>query len=128
MAKYAHADVLDGGPDYFMANVTKIVILSSYTLADNYTTVNVTNNVGEVASTSGDYSLSGGDGAARVMTTTAKNGVTATANAPGTPDLHVAYLSGSQVLLVTDELTNQAIVSGNDYNIPSTTYTLPQPV
>lgn len=128
MAKYASSNVLDGGFNYFKGAVSKIIILSQYTAGDSFTAVNVTNNVGEVATTGTEFPVSGANAAPRTMTTPSKNGVTASGNAPGSPDLHVAYVSGSEVLLVTDEMSNQAIVSGNTYNIPATTYTIPQPV
>lgn len=126
MAKYACAEFLDGGFTYFMANVTKIVLLKAYADADAYATVNVTNNICEVAVVSGDFTLAGADNAARTMTSATKSG-TASAGSGATPDLHIAFLSGTKVLYVTDETSDQVVTSGNTVNFPAIVYTRGQP-
>lgn len=127
MAKYVHADVLDNGLNHIKNNAVRMLLITSYTpVTDNYAAV-VAKKVCEVVMTSGDYALSGADGAARVLTVTAKSG-TASGNTSGTPNLHIAFTDNvSKVLMVTDETTDQAITSGNTVNFPSLTYTSGQP-
>src|SRR5687768_5189031 len=102
MAKYVNADVLDGGLNAIRSGATKMLLLKAYSAADSYATV-TSNSICEVTMVSGDYTLSGADGAARVLTVSAKSG-TAFANSGATPALHIAFTDGaSKVLLVTDE-------------------------
>ncbi len=126
MPKYAHADVLDGGLNTIRNNARRMLLIKTYTMADNYATV-LANAICTVPMTSDDYVLTGEDGAARVLTVPARSG-TASANSDATPDLHIAFTDNfDKVLLVTDETTDQAITSGNTVNFPSLTYTSSQP-
>lgn len=127
MAKYAHVDVLDGGLDAVVNGVTKMLLITSFTpVTDDYAAV-VAKAVCSVDLTSGDFSKSGADGAARVLTIAAKSG-TASGDSGATPDLHIAFTDGaSKVLLVTDETTDQVVTNGNTVNFPSLTYTSGQP-
>jgi hypothetical protein len=127
MAKYAHADVLDGGLNAIKNGATKMLLIGGYTAGDSYATV-VAAKVAEATMTSSDYTLSGADGAARVLTTAAKSG-TASANSGATPDLHIAFVDtvNSKVLWVTDETSDQVVTSGNTVNFPALTYTSSQP-
>ena len=54
MAKYAHPDVLDNGPNYIKSNCNKMALISSYAFGDSYATVNG-RILAEVAMTSGDF-------------------------------------------------------------------------
>jgi hypothetical protein len=126
MAKYAHADVLDGGLNAIKNNATRMLLLKNYTMADSYATV-AGNAICTVAMVSGDYTLSGADGASRILTIAAKSG-TASANSGISPNLHIAFTDNvGKVLLVTDETTDQVVTSGNTINFPSLTYTSGQP-
>lgn len=126
MSKYVHSDVLDGGLNAIKAGATKMLLLKAYTLLDSYATV-VAASICEVTMVSGDYALSGADGASRVLSVSAKSGA-AFADSGATPDLHIAFTDGtSKVLLVTDETSDQVITSGNTVNFPSLTYTSNQP-
>ena len=126
MAKYAHADVLDGGLNAIKNNAIRMLLLKAYTAADSYATV-TGNAICAVAMISGDYTLSGVDGAARTLTVGAKSG-TASANSGATPNLHIAFTDNvSKVLWVTDETSDQVVTSGNTVNFPSLTYTSGQP-
>lgn len=126
MAKYAHVDVLDGGLDAIQGGAIRMLLLKSYTAGQSYATVTA-NAICTVVMASGDYALSGADGAARVLTVSAKSG-TASADSGGAPDLHIAFTDNvSKVLFVTDETTNQVITNGNTVNFPSLTYTSGQP-
>jgi hypothetical protein len=126
MAKYVHADVLDGGLNAIKNNAIRMVLLKAYAFADSYATV-TSNIIATVIMAPGDYALSGADGAARVLTVAARSG-TASANSGATPDLHIAFTDNvSKVLWVTDETTDQVVTSGNTVNFPSLTYTGGQP-
>jgi hypothetical protein len=127
MAKYSHSDVLDGGLNAIKSGATKMLLIKAYAAADSYATV-TGNKVAEVTMTSTDYTLSGSDGAARVLTTASGKSATASANSGATPNLHIAFTDGSaKVLWVTDETSDQVVTSGNTVNFPSITYTSSQP-
>lgn len=127
MAKYSHADVLDGGLLAIKNNAIRLLVLKAYAAGDSYATV-VGNAVCTITVASADFALSGADAAPRVLTTTAKSG-TASANSGASPNLHFAFTDNvSKVLWVTDETTDQVVTSGNPVNVPALTYTNPQPV
>lgn len=130
MTTYAHTDVLDNGPKYIKDNCNKVILISAY--SSTYATVNGANKVAEATLVTGDFALSGADGAARVLTATltGKSGGNAlqTVN-PGT-NMHVAFVDtvNSKVLYVTTESSDQAITSGNPVQFNSNpTYTSNQP-
>lgn len=126
MAKFAHSDVLDQGPNFIKSNCTKLALLDAYTFGDSYATV-VGNILAEVTMTSGDFVLSSSTND-RIMTT-ASGKTDTSANATG-PASHLAFLdvANSKVLWVTEETTGQAITEGNPVNFPSLVYTAKQPV
>ncbi|SHL10497.1 hypothetical protein SAMN05216428_10186 [Nitrosospira sp. Nsp11] len=126
MSKYVHSTVLDDGLNAIRSGAIRMLLLKAYTLGDSYATV-TGNSICEVTMASGDYALTGADGAARVLSVSAKSGA-AFANSGATPDLHIAFTdSVSKVLLVTDETSDQVITLGNTVNFPSLTYTSGQP-
>jgi hypothetical protein len=129
MAKWVHSDVLDDGLNAIKNNANKQILLKAYAAADSYATVNGTNNIAEVAMASGDYTLGNGASSSRTLTTTAKTGLTASANSGATPDLHLAFVDtvNSKVLWVTNETSDQVVASGNTVNLPSVVYTSSQP-
>ena len=130
MTTYAHADVLDNGPKYIKDNCNKVILISAY--SSTYATVNGANKVAEATLVTGDFALSGADGAARVLTATltGKSGGNALQGVdPGT-GMHVAFVdtANSKVLYVTTESSDQAITSGNPVQFNSNpTYTSNQP-
>jgi hypothetical protein len=128
MAKWVDSDVLDLGINRIKTNANKQILLKAYTAGDSYATVNGTNNIAEVAMATGDYTL-GASGSNRTLTTTAKSGVTATANSGASPNLHLAFVdtTNSKVLWVTDETSDQVVTSGNTVNFPAVVYTSNQP-
>jgi len=126
MAKYAHADVLDGGLNAIKNSATRMLLLKAYTAGDSYVTV-TGNAICTIAMVSGDYTLSGADNAPRILTVAAKSG-TASASSGASPNLHIAFTDNvSKVLWVTDETSDQVVTSGNTINFPSLTYTSSQP-
>lgn len=133
MAKWANSSVLDGGTDLIRtlagtASRVKMHVLKAYAAGDSYATV-VGNSCGSQDMVAGDYVQSGAAGAARTTTIAAKNGVPVTANSGATPNLHIAHVdsTGSVVLYVTDETSDQVLTSGNTMNIPAHTYAAGQP-
>lgn len=126
MAKWVHADVLDGGLNGIKTVATKMMLIKAYAAADSYATV-TGNKIAEVAMASGDYTLSS-VGSDRRLTTTAKPGIASTANSGATPNLHIAFTDGAaKVLWVTDETTDQVVTSPNAVDFPALTYTSAQP-
>lgn len=126
MAKFAHADVLDNGPNYIKTNCNKMAVISAYTFGDSYATVNAA-ILAEVTMASGDFTLGS---ASNDRTLTSASGKQDTsANASGTSS-HIAFLdtANSKVLWVTEETSAQAITATNPVNFPSLVYTSKQPV
>lgn len=130
MPRYAHPDRLDGGPNYLIANVNKIVVLKNFSIADTFNTVNVTNNILEVATTGSEFTITGANGAARVVTTPAKNAVTATADSGAITAMHVAFVDtvNSRIIEVYPANGVNQIDNLKKYDIPSFTITEPQSV
>ena len=124
--KYAHADIIDGGLSALKTTAIRMMLVKAYSLLDSYATC-VGNKVAEATMASGDFVITGADGADRVCTIAAKS-ATASANSGASPDLHVVFHdNSSKVLLVTDETSNQVVTSGNTVNFPSITFTGKQP-
>jgi hypothetical protein len=133
MAKWASSLILDGGSDLLRARGAtpsriKEHVLKAYAAGDSYATV--TGNscaVTDMADT--DFVQSGAAGAARVTTVAAKAGVSVTADSGAGPDLHIALVDSTtnEVLLVTNETSDQVLTSGNTVNVPAWTYTVGQP-
>lgn len=126
MAKWAHADVLDGGLNGIKTVATRMFLIKAYTLADSYATVLANALNAGVVMASGDYTLSS-SGSDRLITTGTKSQV-ANANSGASPNLHFAFTDGAaKVLWVTDETTDQVVTSGNAISFPALTYTSTQP-
>jgi hypothetical protein len=130
MSRYAHSDVLDNGPAYIKTNCNKVILTNAYTSV--YATVNTTAKVAEAALVTGDFALSGADGAARVLTATltGKSMGNALLTVVDGTNMHLAFVDtvASKVLYITEESSDQAIVSGNPIQLNSNaTYTLNQP-
>jgi hypothetical protein len=130
MSKYAHADVLDNGPQYIKTNCNKVILIDAYSAV--FATVNGANKVAEATLVTGDFAIAGADGATRTMTATitGKSGGNAlkTVN-PGT-NMHIAFVDtvASKVLYVVEESTDQVVTSGNPVSFNSNpTYAIPQP-
>jgi hypothetical protein len=126
MAKYAHPNVLDNGPQYIKSNCNLVALLDAYTFGDSYATV-TGNIMASAAMVTGDFTL-GNSGNDRALTTAA--GKQDAAADAGGPASHFAFLDtvNSRVLWVTEETTGQTIVVGNPVTFPSLVYTSKQPV
>lgn len=132
MAKFASATVLDSGSDLIrtLSGTTtrvKMHVIKAYTAGDAYATV-IGNTCGSVDLVTADLPVAA-NGLNR-RTTFAAKAVTLTANSGAAPDLHIAVVdsTGSVVLLVTDETSNQVLTSGGTFNVPSWTFDTSQPV
>lgn len=133
MPKFASASVLDGGTDVIRtlaatAARVKMHVIKAYVAGDNYATTVTTNSCGSVDMVPGDFVQSGAAAAAR-LTTIAAKAISLTASSGASPNLHIAIvdLTGTAVLLVTDETTDQVLTSGGTFNVPSWTYNVGQP-
>lgn len=126
MAKFAHADFLDGGLAYLKANATKMLLVKAYAFGDSYATL-TGNKLAEVTVTSADYTLSSSGNNRQVALPTGKS-ATASASSVAGDNLHIAFTDGaSKVLYVTDETSDQVVTALNTVNFPSLTYTSNQP-
>lgn len=125
MAKFMHADVLDGGLLAIKNGAVKMVLINAYSFGDSYATV-IGNKLAEVTMASTDFTLST-SGNNRLATVAAKAGVAVTATS-SSADHHVALTDGSgKVLYVTDETGEAAVTSGGTVNFPAFTITKTQP-
>lgn len=129
--KWAAASVLDGGSDLMRtlagtAARVKMHVIKAYSAGDSYATV-VGNSCGSVDLAAADLAQSTSGSSRR--TTVAAKAVTLGANSGATPDLHIAIVdsTGSAVLFVTDETSNQVLTSGNTFNVPAWTIDFAQP-
>ena len=95
---------------------TTIELVTSYSQGEDYATV-VGRTVCTVAINSGNFTGPAASGNNRVLTFTGASG-TASQSA-STPDLHMVITDGSKLLAVSDESTDQDIVSGNTVNFGS---------
>lgn len=133
MAKWANALILDGGTDLIRtragtASRIKMHVIKAYSAGDSYATVVTTNSCGSVDMAAADFVQSGAAGAARTTTVGAKS-ITLGAGSGAAPNLHIAIVDSvsSEVLLVTDETSDQVLTSGNTFNVPAWTYAVGQP-
>ena len=130
MSRFAHADVLDNGPQYVKTNCNKVVLTDVY--SDVYATATGSAKVAEATLVTGDFAIAGAAGAARTMTATltGKSGGTAAKSVADGTNMHIAFVDTvtSKVLYVTEESSNQAITSGNPVTFNSNpTYVSAQP-
>jgi hypothetical protein len=127
MAKWANSTVLDGGLTYIKTNCNAVHLVSTYAANDSRATV-VANSLANIAMVTGDFTIAGAAGAARVLSAASnKTSAGATAGGGGSTS-HFAFVSATEVLWVTPETSAQVIVLGNPVNFPALTYTSSQPV
>ena len=128
MTKWAHADVMDNGPNYIKTNCNKVAVIKTYSAGDSYATVTgAANLLAEATMASTDFTL-GTSGSDRTLTTASGKQDTS-ANATGAAS-HIAFVdtANSKVLWVTEETSGQNITAGNPVTFPSLVYTAKQPV
>lgn len=130
MPRYAHQDFLDNGIAYLKDNCNQVILTDTYATA--YATVNGAAKVAECTLVTGDFSISGAAGAARVLTATlsGKSAGNALKSVADGTNMHLAFVdaANSKVLYVTEESTDQPITSGNPVQLNSNpTYSANQP-
>lgn len=133
MAKWFSNDILEKGPDHLktLAAGGKTItqhIVKAYSAGDSYATV-VSNSVMSVAIANGDMTWGAGTPTGRALGIAAKSSVPITADTGATPDLHIALVNttDSAVHVVTDETTDQVLVSGGTKDLPAWAIQCPQP-
>jgi len=128
MAKFAHADVLDQGPNYIKTNCNKMALISAYTFGDSYTIVNAA-ILAEATMASTDFTLASATNDRTLTTASGKSDTAANASG-GSATNHIAFVDtvNSKVLWVTEETSGQAVTAGNPVNFPSLVYKAVQPV
>lgn len=126
-APWAHADVLDNGPNYIKNNCNKWVAVLSYTAGDTYATVTTAGNIiAEVTVNSTDFT-NGSSGNNRTLTT-ASGKQDASANNSGDPTALVCVDTVNfKVLWKADENSANNVTTGNPVTFPSLVYTSNQP-
>ena len=128
MAKFAHADVLDNGPNYIKTNCNKMALISAYTFGDSYATVAAA-ILAEVTMASGDFTLATATNDRTLTTASGKSDASANASG-GSASNHIAFVDtvASKVLWVTEETSGQAVTIANPVNFPALVYKAVQPV
>lgn len=124
MATWFETSALDSLLSYIKTNATHVWLLDDYTQGQNYATVQG-NKIGEAAITSGDFTGPSASGNNRTMDFNGKSG-SATANST-LADLHIAIVSGTEVLAVTNETSKQSITNGNPITFPLFSMDVNQP-
>ena len=128
MAKYAHPDVLDQGPNFIKLNCNKMALISAYTFGAAYATVDAA-ILADAAMISTDFTLATSVNDRTLTTASGKSDPSANATG-GSVTNHIAFLDtvNSKVLWVTEETSGQAVTAGNPVNFPSLVYKAVQPV
>lgn len=131
MPKRIGSSVCDSGLTYPGARATAgdtitLHVIKAYSAGDSYATV-TGNSVGSVALAAGDFSVGNNGSTGRRLTVASKSIASASANSGATPDLHQAVVNAtnSEVLLVTDETSDQVITSGNPITTFAMTFDVP---
>lgn len=124
---YYNPNVLDKGLEHIVDNCDEMRVVSAYAVGDTYATV-VANTVCLIAIAALDLVLGDQGVNGRQITVGAQSGV-ANADSGAVPDLHVALCISvaTEVSGVSDETTDQEIVTGNPINVASFTMKQNQP-
>lgn len=133
MAKWLNDNIFDNGLNYIETTLIgggktiTMHVIKAYTSGDSYATV-TGNTVANYTMGAGDFVVEAHT-TGRKLTVSAKSGSNATGNSGAGPDLHIALVNTTDnaVLAVTDESSNQVIVSGNPVSIPTWAIKFPQP-
>lgn len=128
MTKWAHADVLDQGPNFIKSNCNKMALVSTYSAGDSYATV-MANLLAEVVMASTDFTFATSGNNRTLTSASGKQDTSANASGGGA-SMHFAFVDtvNSKVLWVTDESSDQTIYAGNPVTFPSLVYTSNQPI
>lgn len=128
MAKFFNDYLRDLALTELKENGNKMVFLKTYTYDDTYTTIHVTNNIGEVGTDTNDFTLAD-SGEGRKVTVGQQTITGASASGPA-PDCHVAIVDtvNTRVLSVTKENNITEVFGGNTLEIPAFDIIIPQSV
>lgn len=133
MPRWFSDDILRSGPDHLrvLAAAGKTItlhVIKAYAAGDNYSTI-VANSVMSVAIEEEDMTWGPGAPSGLAMTISAKAGVSITADSGASPDLHLALVNTTDDAphIVTDETTDQVLVSGGTKDLPAWAIQCPQP-
>lgn len=114
MPAWIDSTALDAMLNTIQNNATNIELVTSYSQGEDYATV-VGRTVATASISSTDFTGPTPSGNNRILTFDGAS-TTASGNA-STPDLHMVITNGSNTILaVSDESTDQDIVSGNTVN------------
>ena len=132
MAKFSSSTVLDGGTDLIRTLAAtvgrvKLHVVKAYTFGDTYAVV-VANSCGSIDLVAADVVQSTVTNNRR--TTFAAKTISLSASSGATPNLHMAVVdsTGTAVLYVADETSDQVLTAGGTFSVPAFTYDLNQPV
>lgn len=125
MALYLHPNALASGPTYIKDNVTRVWLVPGYTTAMSRATADAA-KVADEALGAADAVISA-EGTGQKLTLASKTG-NATGTVAAGSGLHYVYVSGSEILVATEETTDQAITAGNPHTFSAVVVTYPQPV
>lgn len=132
MSTFMNTTRLSDALSAIRTNCNRAWLLSSYTAGDSYATC-LSNRVAEITISSSNFTV-GNSGNNRTLTFTAPaspgNTGTASANVADGTNMHIAFVDtvNSVVEVVTEETTDQAVVSGNPIQFPTgVVLTLNQP-
>lgn len=131
MPFYINPDIFDNGLASMATRATAVVLIDSY--STDFTAVNGSLKIASAALVSGDFALANGTAAgSRKITAaiTGKAGGNALKSLANGAPMHIAIIDAgtSEVLLVTEESTDQAILAGNPISFDAdVVYTLNPP-
>lgn len=131
MAFYIHPDIFDNGLASLRTRATAVVLIDSY--STSFAAVNGSLKVASAALVVGDFTLANGtaEGSRKITAAiTGKAGGNALKSVADGAPMHIAIIDAgtSQVLLVTEESTNQSILVGNPITFDAdVVYTLNPP-
>ena len=133
MAKWLNDNIFDNGLNYIETTLIgggktiTMHVIKAYTSGDSYATV-TGNTVANYTMGAADFVVEAHT-TGRKLTVRARSGANATGDSGDGPDLHIALVNTTDnaVLAVTDETSNQVIVSGNPVSITTWAIKFPQP-
>jgi len=131
MAFYIHPDIFDNGLASMATRATAVVLIDSFSTV--FADVNGSLKIASAALVSGDFALADGTapGSRKITAAiTGKAGGNALKSVADGAPMHIAIIDDgtSEVLLVTEESTDQSIIVGNQITFDTdVVYTQSQP-
>jgi hypothetical protein len=127
MTQYSSLAFKQNGPQHLKDNVTAVHVLVNPVKAEDYATT-IGRSIGTAAFTSTDAVITASGEDCR-LTLAGKSGIDPSGTAADTDDLAVAYVSGTEIILVMDA-TDRDIANGtgDTLTVPSAIYTIKENV